>query len=259
MAEKNAVEAYIGPACTGRNYGSQSCISLRARHCKSRILCYLSSRKMLWNPSCARRRLQIGSAGATLFSDFDNPLRNATSAFTEADERHCAFPQYIDCVNDEELIRASYSRAEAMVAGLQCRRSRIAIVVFDPTLLNDMKHHAASVNKPVEVIVERGDVDAVRRASRSGRFLLCAPDYVGGLEFSGVVLVGIDGGRVPPFEMATLSGSAAFLSYQAHSRLYVAITRARYRVEILGSSERGPSGLLGSAFERKAIERISFK
>ena len=195
------------------------------------------------------------SSGATLFDNFDNPLRGTASAFTEADERLCARPQYIECVNDEELVRASYARAEAMEKALDCGRSRIAMIVFDGVLLNEMKRHASNVKKAVELIVERGDMEAVRRAAQSGRFVLCAPDYVGGLEFSGVVLVGIDQGRVPPEEMVANAGSAAFLSYQAHSRLYVAITRARYRVEVLGSAERGVSILLNSAMSGGAIER----
>ena len=191
-----------------------------------------------------------------MFSNFDDPLREATSAFTEADERLCVAPLYVGCVNDSELVRTAYVRAEAMATGLECGKSRIAIVVFDGVLLNEMKRYATDVNKPVEVIVERGDVEAVRRAAQSGRFVLGTPDYVGGLEFSGVVLVGVDGGRVPPEEVGTHTGSAAFLNYQAHSRLYVAITRSRYRVEILGSAERGASALLKSAFESGAIEEM---
>ena len=207
------------------------------------------------SPEIVNLAFCVTSSGATLFSNFDNPLRESSSAFTEADERLCASPLYRDCVGDEELVREAFARAETMATELRCGRSKIAIVVFDPTVLNEMKHHAAEVNKAVEVIVERGDVDAVRRATRAGRFVLCAPDYVGGLEFNGVVLVGVDAGRVPPEETASRAGSAAFLSYQAHSRLYVAITRARYRVEILGTLERGPSDLLRLAFERGAIRR----
>ena len=149
------------------------------------------------SPDIVNLAFCVTSSGATLFSNFDNPLRSSASTFTVADERQCAFPQYFDCVNDEALIRASYSRAESMVAALQRGRSGVAIVVFDPNLLSDMRRHAVSVNKPVEVIDRRGDVEAVRRAGRAGRFILCAPDYVGGLEFGGAVLVGIDVGRVP--------------------------------------------------------------
>ena len=206
------------------------------------------------SPEIVNLAFCVTSSGATLFSNFDNPLRDTTSAFTEAEERQCMSPRYISCVNDEELVRVSYRRAEVMADELQAGRAKIAIVVFDSTLLANMKRYAADLNKPVELIVERGDVEAVRRAAQSGRFVLCAPDYVGGLEFNGVVLVGVDGGRVPPSEVLTRTGSAAFLNYQAHSRLYVAITRARYRVEVLGTTERGRSAVLKLAFEKKAID-----
>ena len=206
------------------------------------------------SPDIVNLAFCVTSSGATLFSNFDNPLRDTTSAFTETEERQCVRPRYISCVNDEELVRVSYVRADSMAGELQTARAKIAIVVFDANLLSNMKHYAANLNKRVELIVERGDVEAVRRAAQSGGFVLCAPDYVGGLEFNGVVLVGVDGGRVPPGEVLTRTGSAAFLNYQAHSRLYVAITRARYRVEILGSAERGPSALLTLALEKEALD-----
>jgi superfamily I DNA/RNA helicase len=89
----------------------------------------------------------------------------------------------------------------------------------------------------------------IRRAQQTKRFVLSTPDLVGGLEFSGVVLVGVDEGRVPPSRTTDSVESSNFLSYAAHNRLYVAITRAKYRVEVLVAGERGPSSLLLSAVE----------
>lgn len=198
--------------------------------------------------------LSVASSGATLFANFDNSVREATSAFTEGDERQCVPPQYISCPNDDTLVQAAFTRAESMAQAVEGGRSKVAIVVFDEMLWGQVRRLVSEANKPVEILTRRGDIEVVRRAQRAGRFVLCTPDYVGGLEFSGVVLVGVDQGRVPPSELLANTGSAAFLSFQAHSRLYVAITRARYRVEILGSAERGPSALLKSAIQSKSIE-----
>ena len=79
-------------------------------------------------------------------------------------------------------------------------------------------------------------------------------DYVGGLEFTGAILIGVDKGRVPPARGGGHNESQNYLSYASHNRLYVAITRAKYRVEILGVEVRGPSTLLQSALMAGALE-----
>ncbi|WP_316867181.1 hypothetical protein, partial [Ralstonia mannitolilytica] len=96
-------------------------------------------------------------------------------------------------------------------------------------------------------VKSRGDIEAVNRARVSGRYVLTAPEFVGGLEFGGAILVGIDNGRVPPRGISSYEDSQNFLSYASHQRVYVALTRARFRVEILGTKARGVSPLLNSA------------
>ena len=86
---------------------------------------------------------------------------------------------------------------------------------------------------------------------------MSAPDYVGGLEFDGVVLVGVDEGRVPPSAAVATEESRHFLSFSWHNRLYVAITRAKYRLELLYLGERGPSAIIANAIQAGLIERSS--
>jgi superfamily I DNA/RNA helicase len=73
------------------------------------------------------------------------------------------------------------------------------------------------------------------------------------LEFDAVILIGVDDGRVPPTGKAVTEDSIHYLTYTAHNRLYVAITRARYRVEILGNKTYGPSKLFQNAIANKLI------
>jgi hypothetical protein len=133
----------------------------------------------------------------------------------------------------------------------------VLIVAFDPVLLEQLTKFATAAHKPVEIIKQRGDLEIVRRAQKTGRFVIGLADYVGGLEFDGVVLVGVDNGRVPPTRSESTSESSNFLSYAAHNRLYVAITRAKYRVAILGTDERGPSRLLNTAFANNALMKTA--
>lgn len=80
-------------------------------------------------------------------------------------------------------------------------------------------------------------------------------DFVGGLEFNTVVVVGVDNGRMPLEVKAKNNASTNFASYSAHNRLYVASSRARFALEFLGVRSRGPSELLSAGFRTKLIEK----
>ena len=69
-----------------------------------------------------------------------------------------------------------------------------------------------------------------------------------------MVLVGIDGGRVPRSE-GDGDNSKNFLNYAAHNRLYVAVSRAKYRVEMLGEKARGHSKIVAPAIASGIMEQ----
>ena len=197
--------------------------------------------------------LSVTSAGATLFTNFDDPLKMATSMLTSDEERRCSAPRLIEVANDNELIAMALSRAEELCREMQISKSGIAIITFSDDLFRLAEEFCRLHNKPVELLKQRGDIEVVDRANRTKRYILSTPEYVGGLEFEAVLLVGVDSGRVPPVKTLESIESANFLSYSAHNRLYVAITRARFRVEILINKGRGPSTLLQSAIEAKIL------
>ncbi len=191
----------------------------------------------------------IVSSGATLFTNFDNPVNVAASAFTDNEERLTSPPRYLSVINEDELVQAAFSRAEQLCKEMGCRRSDVLIVTLDEALLERMEAFAVERNKPHLILKKRGDALAVEGARQSSQFVLAHADYVGGLEFFAVVLVGIDAGRVPPSTGQDSESSKNYLSYAAHNRLYVAVTRARYRVEILGEKARGPSKIVQPAIQ----------
>lgn len=161
-------------------------------------------------------------------------------------------PRYVPFESDDLLVEGCFELAERAIKEMRSSRGDMAIIAFSDELFRAFQARAENENKPVEVLKERGDVELVQKAKQSGRFVLSMPDYVGGLEFDGVVLAGVDEGRVPP-AAGLSSESKAFLSYTAHNRLYVAITRARYRVVIAGVRARGPSQILQSAITTKSL------
>lgn len=85
-------------------------------------------------------------------------------------------------------------------------KADVAITVFGDELFAGIRQNE-----------EKGDLEAVNRAKMSGRFVLTVLEFVGGLEFSGVVLTGVDGGRVPPkVSGLDFDPSQNFLNYAAH-------------------------------------------
>lgn len=207
------------------------------------------------SPEITNLAFSVTSSGATLFTNFHDPLASAVSTFSADEERKAKKPTYLLYASDDEMMEGAYARAEAMVREMECQRADIAIVAFGDDLFRAVQEFAERHNKPIEIIKSRGDSDAVSRARQSGRFLLSSPEFVGGLEFAGVVLVGVDSGRVPP-NSSGAGESQAFLNYSAHQRLYVAITRAKYRVEILGSKARGLSPALNSARAAELLDQM---
>ena len=199
------------------------------------------------SPDIVNLAFSVTSSGATLFTNFDDPLTMARSMFTAAEERKCAMPIATLCENDKEMIAMGFARAEALPKELDVSRSDIAVIAFSDALFSSAEDYCALHHKPVEILRKRGDIEAVRRAKNAGRLILSTPEYVGGLEFDAVVLLGVDAGRVPPTRTLDTNDSSNFLTYAAHNRLYVSITRAKFRVEIFAAKDRGLSQLLQNA------------
>jgi superfamily I DNA/RNA helicase len=210
------------------------------------------------SPQIANVAFSVVSSGATLFTNFDNPMEMFSSAFTDADERLSREPTYYNVANEEALIEASFDRADRLQTELACRKSDILVVSLDSELVTKLEKFAAEKNKPILVLKKRGDIKAIEAAKKSGQLVIAHADYVGGLEFYGVVIVGLDGGRVPPTIDHQSDSSKNFLAYSAHNRLYVAISRARYRLEMLGEKARGPSKLIEPAIGAELVTVSDF-
>ncbi|UWQ77489.1 UvrD-helicase domain-containing protein [Leisingera sp. M658] len=187
------------------------------------------------------------ASGATLFTNFDDTLSSTSSAFTTEDERRSQPVRYIEFADDKTLVEGAFKRADELQAATQASRSQVLITTLDDALLNLLRDYSSSNKKPVTYLERRGDYTAIRQAEKSGHMVLGHADFVGGLEFDVVVVVGVDKGRVPREGETENSNSRSFASYAAHNRLYVASSRARYGLDILGVQSRGPSELLAVA------------
>jgi len=196
------------------------------------------------------------ASGATLFTNFDNTLASSTSAFTDEEERRSKPVRFIEYPDDASLVLGAFQRAEELQAETASSRSHVLITTLDDELLQMLHDYSLSNNKPVTYLKRRGDFTSVKNAEKSGHMVLGHADFVGGLEFDVVVVVGVDKGRVPQEGETKVSNSRSFASYAAHNRLYVAASRAKYALNLLGVQSRGPSDLLVFAARNELIEGV---
>ncbi|MFC7706198.1 hypothetical protein ACFQXB_18615 [Plastorhodobacter daqingensis] len=198
----------------------------------------------------------ILASGATMFTNFDNRLLETQSGFT-VDEKRRAQPVYFRLYsNDEEMISAAFDRAAELAMLTSSRPWEILITTLSRDLAEALKTFAAERNKPVTYLDKRGDFLRVSQAKKSGHFVVGHADYVGGLEFNVVIIVGVDKGRVPNEGVSEDAGSRSFAKYVAHNRLYVAVSRAKFALEFSGKGREGRAIFL-ITLPREGLSRLS--
>lgn len=79
------------------------------------------------------------------------------------------------------------------------------------------------------------------------------PYNVNGLEFKCVILFGVDEGRLPQ-NTGVSDISANYIKYIAFNQLYLASSRAKYRLILIGNSLHGVSSCLQYALESGKLE-----
>ena len=205
------------------------------------------------SPEIVELAFCVTASGASLFTNFQNPLDFATGTFTAEEEKKCVKPCITYVTDDNELAVLTYKRVDQMAKALQVSKDNILVVVFDEQLFVKIKQEWREANKGFKVLETRGDFFAVAEASKVGFPIISLPELVGGLEFFGVILVGCDKGRLPQNSSNSEFGRA-YVNYKAHNNLYVAITRAKYCVQFIVNKHRGISDILSRAMENDFLE-----
>lgn len=194
------------------------------------------------------------SSGASLFTNLENPLEEVSDAFTMEDEKKSIRPYCIGVRSESDLLNMAFREVDEISKRIGSSRFKVAIIPTTDALSKRIEEFSAAANKPHEIIKNRGDIKKIKDAEKGGKYIISGMDYVGGLEFDGVVIVGADKGRLPPTEQKGNSESKHYLTYASFNRLYVAITRAKYAVSVIYSSSRGISVLLEGAVESAMID-----
>jgi superfamily I DNA/RNA helicase len=186
----------------------------------------------------------IAASGSLMFQlNFKNPYLSAQSGFTEADEKKCSVPTLHMYSDENAMVVDAINIAKKFKRELQCKYNEIAIITFAQGL-QELIRATKGVNF---VSVDDGKgTDAI---------ILTTPYDINGLEFQGVILVGVDEGRVPQTE-GVADVASNYIRYVAFNQIYLAASRAKYQLAILGDKLHGVSSCFRYALDNKTIEQI---
>ena len=203
------------------------------------------------SPETVDLAFNILSSNTAIFHNFDNPVEHCSYSFTAEEEAKCESPEYILCQTDEKMIREAFDMAEKYHAEKKVERGRILIVSTSQDITKKILDGNGLAPKSLLVLKSKNDMKTVQNALNSHSFVLGDIDYVGGLEFDAVFIIGVDKGRVPPEDKE----ASAFVKYAWHNRMYVAVTRAKYAVKLWGNVNKGDSSVLQSAIAMGIVKR----
>ena len=206
------------------------------------------------SPQIAELCASIMSSGPDLFmlQDFINPYKDMQTNFTAREESLCTKPQLLMYENDNDMLLSLKDHVEMILTSCHCRLGDIAIIPFEEELL-DQETCEKIISKKVVSFSGKNSFEYDKEDREKKRVMMLSPENVNGLEFYGVILLGVDEGRVP--QSSSIGVSANYLRYSALNKLYLACSRAKYKVLILGTTPRGDSPCLGYALENGFIEK----
>lgn len=95
------------------------------------------------SPEIVNLAFSVTSAGATLFTNFDDPLKLASSMFTDQEERKSSQPSLTAYSSDEEMIAKAFTTAENLATELGASRSDVALIAFTDELFRKAQEYAA--------------------------------------------------------------------------------------------------------------------
>lgn len=195
----------------------------------------------------------ITSHGACLFSNFQNPIE-LEQDFENGSIKVEEPPKYF-LIRNKDIIFESFKKVESL--RIEIKRHEIALIFFDRLLLEEAVKYAENNKKSHVLLTKRGDISCIKTAEKNSAIILCMADYVGGLEFEAVILVGVDKSRVPPNNSHSTVASKIYQSYVAHNRMYVAVTRAKKIVYLIGDADIGLSDVVESAVNLGVLDVIN--
>lgn len=200
----------------------------------------------------------ISASGALMFQgDYKDPYDIPSSGFTQQEDAWCTPPRLFMYDNELDMFSSLKTHIDRVKQDMQCKNYDIAIVPFDESLLTPEKQEELSklLGKKTSILKDRYTMSLSREAKQQDCIIVADPYSINGLEFKCVILYGVDEGRVPQSNGVN-DISANYIKYIAFNQLYLAASRAKYQLILLGNNLHGISTCLQYALESKKIEKV---
>lgn len=126
---------------------------------------------------------------------------------------------------------------------------QIAVVCHVDAYWDTLVRELSSQDLPLQILTQRG----AKLPVDEPLVILAKPSIIGGQEVDAVVLVGLEQGLTPP-SIPDNDALAAAVEQQAYREIYLALTRARYRVVIVLSAGAAPSAILQEAAQAGLLQ-----
>lgn len=199
----------------------------------------------------------ISASGALMFrNDYRDPYDIPSSGFTQQEEQWCRTPKLYMYDDEIQMFESLKCHVDKCKQELQCRNYDIAIISFDESLLYDtsISRLSSLLGKNVCVLKDRQTATLGREAKTRDCVIVSNPYNINGLEFKCVILYGVDEGRVPQSDGVS-DISANYIKYIAFNQLYLASSRAKYQLLLVGNNLHGESSCLQYAIESNKLEK----
>jgi superfamily I DNA/RNA helicase len=119
---------------------------------------------------------------------------------------------------------------------------QIAIICHADQYWDLLLEELRKTDLPLHVLLQRGE----KLTPDHPLVILTRPLYAGGQEFDAAILVGLEQGVVPP-RVVDNDALGAAVEQQSLREVYLAVTRARYRLTVVLSAGASPTGVLQEA------------
>ena len=197
----------------------------------------------------------ISAAGALMFQqNFRDPYSVPTSGFTHAESALCETPALFMYPSDQEMEQSIKSHIDKIKRETQCNNKEIAVITFSNNLLSkeSIMRISKAIGKPIRVLRSRFSSEDFSDNPREDSVIFAEPHNINGLEFAGVILLGVDDGRVPQTKNVG-DVSENYIKFIAFNQLYLSASRAKYRLVLLGNELHGVSPCLQYALESQCL------
>lgn len=205
------------------------------------------------SPNILDLAYNIMSIGSTLFNNFDNPLIDIESIEDPISLNKNIIPQYILAADEDTMISQAFDEIDNLQKKFHISKADCLIISTSDILTENIKKYCDRKNKSLNQLISRGDSAAIKRSRNNNSYILAGIDYIGGLEFDYVIIVGVDESRVPPQRLQKRN-NFHFDNYAWHRRMYVAITRGRHGVLLIGNKIEGKAYMLENAILNSYIK-----